>query len=52
MNINLNLIFAGDFNCPQSHTVLSFKKMGYQSILVNQKASLKQDAKMVNVLQV
>ncbi len=38
----LNLIFAGDFNCPQSHTVFNpLKKMGYQSILVNQKTSLK-----------
>ena len=43
---NLNLIFAGDFNCPQSHTVfIPLKKMGYQSILVNQKTSLKQTVK-------
>ena len=43
---NLNLIFAGDFNCPQSHTVFNpLKKMGYQSILVNQKTSLKQECK-------
>jgi endonuclease/exonuclease/phosphatase family metal-dependent hydrolase len=43
---NLNLIFAGDFNCPQSHTVfIPLKKMGYQSILVNQKTSLKQEVK-------
>lgn len=42
----LNLIFAGDFNCPQSHTVFNpLKKMGYQSILVNQKTSLKKDCK-------
>ncbi|MCV9930431.1 endonuclease/exonuclease/phosphatase family protein [Flavobacterium sp. LS1R49] len=40
---NLNLIFVGDFNCPQSHTVFNpLKKMGYQSILENQKTSLKQ----------
>jgi deoxyribonuclease-1-like protein len=40
----LNLVFAGDFNCPQSHTVFNpLKKMGYQSVLVNQKTSLKQD---------
>ena len=42
----LNLIFAGDFNCPQSHTVFKpLKKMGYQSILVNQKTSLKKECK-------
>jgi endonuclease/exonuclease/phosphatase family metal-dependent hydrolase len=40
---NLNLIFVGDFNCPQSHTVFNpLKKMGYQSLLINQKTSLKQ----------
>ena len=39
---DLNLIFAGDFNCPQSHTVFNpLKKMGYQPILNNQKTSLK-----------
>ena len=42
----LNLIFAGDFNCPQSHTVFNpLKKMGYQSILENQKTSLKKECK-------
>ena len=42
----LNLIFAGDFNCPQSHTVFNpLKKMGYESILVGQKTSLKQECK-------
>ena len=40
----LNLIFAGDFNCPQSHTVFfPLKKMGYLPILVNQKTSLKKE---------
>jgi endonuclease/exonuclease/phosphatase family metal-dependent hydrolase len=39
----LNLIFAGDFNCPQSHTVFNpLKKMGYKPIITNQKTSLKQ----------
>lgn len=43
---NLNLIFAGDFNCPQSHTVfIPLKSMGYKSILVNQKTSLKKTVK-------
>jgi deoxyribonuclease-1-like protein len=40
----LNLMFVGDFNCPQSHTVFNpLRKMGYTSILVNQKTSLKQE---------
>ena len=39
---DLNLIFVGDFNCPQSHTVFNpLKKMGYLPILLNQKTSLK-----------
>lgn len=48
---NLNLIFVGDFNCPQSHTVFNpLKKMGYQSVLVNQKTSLKKKCKNGNCL--
>lgn len=40
---DLNLIFVGDFNCPQSHTVFNpLKKMGYLPTLENQKTSLKQ----------
>ncbi|MBS7255741.1 endonuclease/exonuclease/phosphatase family protein [Flavobacterium branchiicola] len=40
---DLNLIFLGDFNCPQSHTVFNpLKKMGYSPILQNQKTTLKQ----------
>jgi endonuclease/exonuclease/phosphatase family metal-dependent hydrolase len=43
---NLNLIFVGDFNCPQSHSVFNpLKKMGYSPIFVNQKTSLKQKCK-------
>ena len=39
----LNLIFMGDFNCPQSNTVFTpLKKMGYKNSLSNQKTSLKQ----------
>lgn len=39
---NLNLIFVGDFNCPQSHTVFfPLKKRGYQSVFINQKTTLK-----------
>ncbi|MFD2908361.1 endonuclease/exonuclease/phosphatase family protein [Flavobacterium ardleyense] len=42
----LNLIFVGDFNCPQSHTVFNpLKKMGYKSAFVNQKTSLKKACK-------
>ncbi|OXA95533.1 endonuclease/exonuclease/phosphatase family protein [Flavobacterium hercynium] len=38
----LDLIFIGDFNCPQSHTVFNpLKKMGYTPILTNQKTTLK-----------
>ena len=37
-----NLIFCGDFNCPQSHTVFNpLKKMGYLPIFTGQKTSLK-----------
>ncbi|WP_445455526.1 endonuclease/exonuclease/phosphatase family protein [Flavobacterium sp. HNIBRBA15423] len=40
---NKDLIFIGDFNCPQSHTVFfPLRKMGYQSVFVNQKTSLRQ----------
>ncbi|SFU43382.1 Endonuclease/Exonuclease/phosphatase family protein [Pustulibacterium marinum] len=36
------LVFLGDFNCPQSHTVFRpLKTMGFQQALVNQKTSLK-----------
>jgi len=42
----LNLVFLGDFNCPQSHTVFTpLKKMGYSPILQNQKTTLKQQCK-------
>lgn len=48
---NLNLIFVGDFNCPQSHTVFNpLKKMGYQSVLINQKTTLKKECKNGNCL--
>ena len=41
---DLNLIFCGDFNLPQSHTVFNpLKKMGYQPALTGQKTSLKQE---------
>jgi deoxyribonuclease-1-like protein len=38
----LNLVFTGDFNCPQSHTVFNpLKGMGYAPAFTNQKTSLK-----------
>lgn len=38
-----SLIFLGDFNLPQSHTVFTpLKKMGYEPLLLNQKTSLRQ----------
>lgn len=43
---NLNLIFLGDFNCSQSHTVFNpLKKMGYMPVFTNQKTSLRQKCK-------
>ena len=43
---DLNLIFAGDFNCPQSYTVFNpLKKMGYDSVFMGQKTSLKKECK-------
>lgn len=48
---NLNLVFAGDFNCPESHTVFNpLKKMGYVSLLKKQKTTLKQKCKNENCL--
>ncbi len=42
----LNLIFLGDFNCPQSHTVFNpLKKMGYLPAFKNQKTTLKKACK-------
>ncbi|WP_432670456.1 endonuclease/exonuclease/phosphatase family protein [Flavobacterium sp. SM2513] len=43
---NLNLVFLGDFNSPQSHTVFNpLKKMGYVPLLIGQKTTLKQKPK-------
>jgi deoxyribonuclease-1-like protein len=48
---NLNLLFIGDFNCPQSHTVFNpLKSMGYKSVFHNQKTSLKKECKNNNCL--
>lgn len=39
---DLNLLFCGDFNLPQSHTVFNpLRQMGYTPALANQKTSLK-----------
>jgi deoxyribonuclease-1-like protein len=46
-----NLVFIGDFNCPQSHSVFNpLKKTGYTAILQNQKTSLKLKCKNNNCL--
>jgi deoxyribonuclease-1-like protein len=38
----LHLIFVGDFNCPESHTVFNpLKKIGYSATFIAQKTSLK-----------
>lgn len=48
---NLNLVFAGDFNCPQSNSVFTpLKEMGFAPILKNQKTSLKIKCKGPNCL--
>lgn len=47
----LNLVFMGDFNCPQSHTVFNpLKKMGYVSAFTKQKTSLKKECHGENCL--
>lgn len=41
-----NLIFLGDFNCPQTHSVFNpLKKMGYKPALINQRTTLKMKCK-------
>lgn len=48
---NLNLVFVGDFNCPQSHSVFTpLKKMGYVPVFQNQKTSLKKECTKGNCL--
>ncbi len=48
---DLNLLFVGDFNCPQSHTVFNpLKKMGFQPLLIGQKTTLKKNYKNGNHL--
>lgn len=48
---NLNLLFVGDFNCPQSHTVFNpLRKLGYFPVFINQKTSLKKECKENNCL--
>jgi len=47
----LNILFVGDFNCPQSHSVFNpLKKMGYQPALTQQKTSLKNKCQGDNCL--
>ena len=43
---HLNLLFFGDFNLPQAHSVFNpLKSMGYKAALKDQKTSLRQDCK-------
>ncbi|MET3027515.1 endonuclease/exonuclease/phosphatase family protein [Flavobacterium sp. UW10123] len=43
---NLNLVFLGDFNCPEKHSVFNpLKKMGFSPILKDQKTTLKHTCK-------
>ncbi len=47
----LNLIFAGDFNCPQSHTVFfPWRKMDFLPAFRKQKTSLKKSCSMNDCL--
>ena len=47
----LNLMFIGDFNCPQSHTVFNpLKKMGFVAAFENQKTTLKKECKETECL--
>ena len=42
----LNLVFSGDFNCPQSHSVFTpIRKLGYKPAFQKQKTSLKKSCK-------
>ena len=48
---DLGIIFCGDFNLPQTHTVFNpLKKMGYKPALTGQKTSLKQECIQDNCL--
>lgn len=41
---NKNLVFLGDFNVPESHTVFNpLKKTGYLPVLINQKTTMKME---------
>jgi endonuclease/exonuclease/phosphatase family metal-dependent hydrolase len=47
----LHLVFCGDFNCPQSHSVFTpLKAMGYQPALTGQKTSLRKQCTNGNCL--
>jgi len=48
---SLKLVFIGDFNCPESHTVFNpLKKNGYSPIFEKQKTTLKMECKADNCL--
>ena len=46
-----SLLFLGDFNCPETHTVFNpLKSMGYVAVLKNQKTTLKKNCIQKNCL--
>jgi endonuclease/exonuclease/phosphatase family metal-dependent hydrolase len=48
---SLNLVFLGDFNCPQSHTVfIPLRNLGYENVFRKQKTSLKKKCINLNCL--
>ena len=48
---DLNLLFVGDFNCPQSNPVFNLlRNIGYESAFVKQKTSLKKECVGSNCL--
>ncbi len=47
----LNLVFLGDFNCPQSHSVFGpLRSMGYRPVFTRQKTSLKKQCRKAECL--
>jgi endonuclease/exonuclease/phosphatase family metal-dependent hydrolase len=47
----INILFCGDFNCPESHSVFGpLKSMNYNSSLKKQKTSLKKECKLDDCL--
>ncbi len=46
-----NILFCGDFNCPESHSVfIPLKNLFYKPVLINQKTSLKRECRLNDCL--